>query len=62
MSFGDYPRQYRSHETEQEQAGKPAVALELYQRLLRDVPDSRQAEDLRNRVANLKSQTGAAKQ
>jgi len=46
----------------QEQAGKPAVALELYQGLLRDVPDSRQAEDLRNRVANLKSQTGAAKQ
>jgi tetratricopeptide (TPR) repeat protein len=45
----------------QEQAGKSAAALELYQRLLRDVPESRQAEDLRNRIANLKSQPGPAK-
>jgi tetratricopeptide (TPR) repeat protein len=46
----------------QEQAGKPAIALELYQRLLRELPDSRQAEDLRNRVANLKSQPSSSKQ
>jgi tetratricopeptide (TPR) repeat protein len=39
----------------QELAGKPAVALEMYQRLLREAPDSRHAEDLRNRVAALRS-------
>ncbi len=39
----------------QELAGKPAVALEMYQRLLREAPDSRHAEDLRNRVAGLRS-------
>ena len=41
----------------QELAGKPAVALEIYQRLLREVPDSRHAEDLRNRVAGLRGRT-----
>lgn len=39
----------------QELAGKPRVALDLYQRLLREVPDSRRAEDLRSRLATLQS-------
>lgn len=39
----------------QDLAGKPAAALEIYQRLLREVPDSRHAEDLRNRIAGLQS-------
>jgi tetratricopeptide (TPR) repeat protein len=34
-------------------AGKPAVAVEIYQRLLREMPGTRHAEDLRNRVASL---------
>ena len=42
----------------EELAGKPAAAVEIYQRLLRDVPKSRHAEDLRNRVASLKSRSG----
>jgi tetratricopeptide (TPR) repeat protein len=37
----------------QELAGKPAEALELYQRALRDVPQTRRADYLRNRIANL---------
>ena len=37
----------------QELAGKPAAALETYQRLLRDVPDTRRAEEIRSRVASL---------
>ncbi len=41
----------------QELSGKPAVALELYQRLLREAPDSRRAEDLRNHVAALRTRT-----
>jgi len=41
----------------QDLAGKPAVALEIYQRLLREAPDSRHAEDLRNRAADLRSRT-----
>jgi tetratricopeptide (TPR) repeat protein len=39
----------------QELAGKPAEALDLYQRVLREVPQSRRAEFLRNRVASLRS-------
>jgi tetratricopeptide (TPR) repeat protein len=39
----------------QDLGGKPAAALETYQRLLKDVPDSRRAEDLKTRVADLKS-------
>jgi tetratricopeptide (TPR) repeat protein len=42
----------------QELAGKPAVALELYQRLLREVPESRRADELRNRIASLRSRPG----
>jgi TolA-binding protein len=38
-------------------AGKSAVALEIYQRLLRDLPDSRRAEEVRNRIASLKTPT-----
>jgi tetratricopeptide (TPR) repeat protein len=37
----------------QELAGKPAEALELYQRALRDVPQARRADYLRNRITNL---------
>jgi tetratricopeptide (TPR) repeat protein len=39
-------------------AGQPAAALEVYQRLLRDVPDSRYADEVRNRAASLKSRLG----
>jgi tetratricopeptide (TPR) repeat protein len=39
----------------QELNGKPDIALEIYQRLLRDLPDNRHAEDLRARVAGLRS-------
>jgi len=39
----------------QELSGKPDIALEIYQRLLRDLPDNRRAEDLRTRVAGLRS-------
>jgi tetratricopeptide (TPR) repeat protein len=39
----------------QELGGKSAAALATYQRLLKDVPDSRRAEDLKARVADLKS-------
>jgi tetratricopeptide (TPR) repeat protein len=39
----------------QELAGKPAAAVDLYQRLLREAPDARRAEDLRGRLASLKS-------
>jgi tetratricopeptide (TPR) repeat protein len=42
---------------DEELAGKPKAALEIYQGLLRDVPDSRHAEDLRNRVASLRSRS-----
>ncbi len=42
----------------QDLSGKPAVALEIYQRLLREGPDSRHAEDLRNRIASLRARTG----
>jgi tetratricopeptide (TPR) repeat protein len=42
----------------EELAGKPAAALELYQRLLRDVPESRRADDARGHIASLKSKLG----
>ena len=38
----------------QELSGKPAIALDVYQRLLRDLPDSRHADDLRSRIASLR--------
>ena len=41
----------------QELSGKPDMALDIYQRLLRDLPDTRHADDLRNRVASLRSRT-----
>lgn len=37
----------------QELGGKRAAAMETYQRLLRDLPDTRRAEEIRSRVANL---------
>ena len=39
----------------QELGGKPAAAMEIYQRLLREVPETRRAEDLKTRLAELKS-------
>lgn len=38
----------------QELAGKPALAIETYQRLLREAPATRRAEDVRTRVASLR--------
>jgi len=38
----------------QELSGKPDIALDVYQRLLRDLPDSRHADDLRSRIASLR--------
>ncbi len=40
-------------------AGKPAAALELYERALKDVPDSRRADELRTRIAELKSRSAS---
>ena len=37
----------------QELAGKRAEALETYQRLLKDLPDTRRVEEIRSRVASL---------
>ena len=37
----------------QELAGKRAAAVETYQRLLKDLPDTRRAEEIRSRVASL---------
>ena len=39
----------------QELAGKRAAAVETYQRLLKDLPDTRRAEEIRSRVANLEA-------
>lgn len=39
----------------QELGGKRALAVETYQRLLKDVPDSRRAEEIRSRVASLQT-------
>jgi len=40
----------------QELGGKRASALETYQRLLKDVPDTRRAEEIRTRVASLQTE------
>lgn len=40
----------------QELAGKRAAAVETYQRLLKDLPDTRRAEEIRSRVANLQTE------
>jgi tetratricopeptide (TPR) repeat protein len=39
----------------QELAGKRAAAIETYQGLLRDLPDTRRAEEIRSRVASLQA-------
>ncbi|MBI1725879.1 MAG: tetratricopeptide repeat protein [Candidatus Rokubacteria bacterium] len=39
----------------QELGGKRAAAVETYQRLLKDLPDTRRAEEIRSRVASLQS-------
>jgi TolA-binding protein len=39
----------------QELGGKRAAAVETYQRLLKDLPDSRRAEEIRSRVAILQT-------
>ena len=39
----------------QELGGKPAAAAETYQRVLKEVPDTRRADDLKTRLATLKS-------
>ncbi len=39
----------------QELGGKRAAALETYQRLLKDLPDARRAEEIRARVASLQT-------
>jgi len=39
-------------------AGNPAAGVEIYERLLRELPRSAHADDLRNRVASLKSRPG----
>ena len=42
----------------QELGGKPGVAAETYQRLLKEIPDTRRADDLKTHLANLKSRSG----
>ena len=39
----------------QEFGGQPQAAIATYERLLKDVPDSRRADDVRSRIATLKS-------
>jgi len=39
----------------QESGGRRNAALETYRRLLKDVPDSRRADDIRTRIASLQS-------
>ena len=39
----------------QEIGGKKAAAVETYQRLLKDLPDTRRAEEIRSRVASLRT-------
>lgn len=43
---------------DQELAGKPAVAIEIYERLLRDAPTGRRVEIVRTRIASLRSRSG----
>ena len=40
---------------DQELAGKPGAALEIYERLLREVPTARKADVVRTRIASLRS-------
>jgi hypothetical protein len=40
----------------QELGGKRAAAVETYQRLLKDLPDTRRAEEIRSRVASLQTE------
>ena len=42
----------------QELGGKPGAAVETYQRLLKEIPDTRRADDLKTHLANLKSRAG----
>jgi tetratricopeptide (TPR) repeat protein len=42
----------------QELGGKPGAAVETYQRLLKEMPDTRRADDLKTHLANLKSRAG----
>ena len=42
----------------QELGGKPGAAVETYQRLLKEIPDTRRADDLKTHLANLKSRVG----
>jgi tetratricopeptide (TPR) repeat protein len=42
----------------QELGGKPGAAAETYQRLLKEIPDTRRADDLKTHLANLKSRAG----
>ncbi len=42
----------------QELGGKPGAAVETYQRVLKEIPDTRRADDLKTHLANLKSRTG----
>lgn len=39
----------------QELGGKPGAAIEIYQRLLKEAPTGRYADDLKNRIASLQS-------
>ncbi len=52
-----YEESLMAEARDQELAGKPALALEIYERLLRETPGTRHADDLRNRVASLKSRS-----
>ena len=42
----------------QELGGKSGAAVETYQRLLKELPDTRRADDLKTHLANLKSRVG----
>jgi tetratricopeptide (TPR) repeat protein len=42
----------------QELGGKRGAAVETYQRLLKEIPDTRRADDLKTHLANLKSRPG----
>src|ERR1700675_238145 len=42
----------------QELGGKPGAAVETYQRLLKEIPDTRRADDLKTHLANLNSRPG----
>ena len=42
----------------QELGGKPGAAVETYQRLLKEIPETRRADDLKTHLANLKSRAG----